>query len=184
MPNADQPMGFVPRRHIQGGTPRHQDGFKIASGYATNIFRGDAVVLTAGFLAIATDASAAILGIFSGCRYRDASGKTNFSPYWPASTVTLGAEDVEAFIYTDRGISYRVQTDTGTAYVDATHKGAAFDIELDHAGNTFTGQSGMEIDLADVGTVQFRVIGLIDEPNNAAGVNAKIEVVINAPLVL
>jgi hypothetical protein len=40
----------------------------------------------------------------------------------------------------------------------------------------------MEIDLADTGTGQFQILGLIDEPGNAAGVNAKVEVIINVPL--
>lgn len=182
MANPNQPMGFIPRRHLQGGIIRHQDTFKIQSGYATNLFRGDAVIATANYVTKALDNSAAILGIFDGCRYRDATGKTQFSPIWVASTVTLGAEDVEAFIYTDRGILYRVQTDTGTAYVDATHKGGVFDLEIDVAGSAITGQSGMEIDLSDTGTGQFRVLSLIDEPNNAAGVNAKVEVAINVPL--
>lgn len=182
MANADQPMGFIPRRHIQGGVVRHQDGFKLQSGFATALFRGDAVVLTSGFIAKGADNSATIAGIVHGFRFRDSTGKTIFAPNWVASTTTLGSEDVEVFLYTDRGIAFRVQTDTDTAYVDATHKGTAVDLELDHAGSTITGQSGMEIDVSDTGTGQFRILGLIDEPGNAAGVNAKVEVVINTPL--
>ena len=123
-----------------------------------------------------------ILGIFNGCQYRDTDGAMQFRANWPASQATLGDEEVKASVFTDRGISYMCQSDTGTAYVDATHKGGTFDIELDHAGSAVTGLSGMEIDLGDTGTGQFRVIGLIDEPGNAVGVNAKLEVVIAAPL--
>lgn len=183
MANPNQPMGFIPRRHLSGGLVRHQDTFKLQSGYATALFRGDAVILTANYVTKALDNSAAILGIFDGVRYRDNTGKTQFSPIWVASTVTLGSEDVEVFVYTDRHISYRVQCDAGTAYVDATHRGTAVDLQATVAGSAITGQSGMEIDLADTGTGQFRVIGLIDEPNNAAGLNAKVEVVVNTPLI-
>lgn len=181
MPNANQPMGFIPRRHMSGGVVRHHEPFKIQSGYATALFRGDAVILTAGYVTKALENSALILGIFDGVRYRDSSGKTTFSPNWVASTVTLGAEDVECFVTTDRHIAYRVQSSVGTAYVDATHKGGVFDLIATNAGSAITGQSGMELNLGDTGTGQFRVIGLIDEPNNAAGLNAKLEVVCNVP---
>lgn len=182
MANADTPMGFVPYRHRKGGVIRASGDYKIQAAYGTALYTGDAVILSSGYINRAADNSATILGIFAGCQYRDSTGATVFQNYWAASTATLGSEDVQAMVFTDPGISYRVQTDTGTAYVDATHKGNVYDIELDHAGSAITGRSGMEIDLADTGTGQFRVIGLIDEPDNAAGVNAKVEVVINTPL--
>lgn len=182
MANSDQPMGFVPYRHRGGGVIRSSGGYKIQSAYGTSIFTGDAVILSSGYLAIGADDSATIDGIFDGCKYRAADGSIVFSNYWLASTVTLASEDVEAFVYDDPMISYRCQTDTGTAYVDATHKGNSYDLEKDHAGSTITGNSGMEIDLGDTGTGQFKVLGLIDEPGNAAGVNAKIEVLIDAAL--
>lgn len=182
MANADTPRGFVPFRHRGGGVIRASDNYKIQSAYATNIFTGDAVILSSGYLNIAADSSSTITGIFAGCKYRAADGSTVLSPYWPASTVTLNSEDVTAFVYDDENISYEVQTDTGTAYVDATHKGGSFDIELDHSGSTTTGQSGMELDLSDTGQTQFLVLGLVDRASNAAGTNAKVEVVLRKGL--
>lgn len=178
MANADTPMGFQPYRHRGGGVIRSSGDYKIQSGFATALFTGDAVVLTSGYLARAADSSGTIIGIFEGCRFRDTDGAIKWQPNWVASATTLGSEDVQAFVYTDPMISYRCQSDTGTAYVDATHKGGVFDIELDHNGSAITGLSGMEIDLSDTGTGQFLVIGLIDEPENAVGVNAKLEVLI------
>lgn len=182
MANADTPMGFVPLRHRGGGVIRASGDYKVEHGYTTALYTGDAVILSSGFVVRAADSSATILGIFAGCEYRNTAGEMVFSNYWPASQATLGDEDVKCSVFTDRQISYRVQSDTGTAYVDATHKGGVFDIELDHSGSALTGQSGMEIDLADTGTGQFKVIGLINEPDNAAGVNAKLEVLIATPL--
>jgi hypothetical protein len=178
MANSDTPMGFVPYRHLGGGVIRAAQGYKLDGGYATDLFRGDAVVLTSGYIARAADNSATILGIVKGFKYRASDGSIVITDRWIASTATLGDEDVEVEVYTDPMISYKCQSDTGTAYVDATHKGGVFDVELDHAGSTVTGQSGMELDLNDTGTGQFLVVGLIDEPNNAAGVNAKLEVLI------
>ena len=182
MANSDNPRGFVPFRHRGGGQPRHSDGYKIQAAYATALYTGDAVVLTSGFVVRAADSDTAILGVFDGCKYRASDGSIVFSNYWPASTATLGSEDVEAFVYDDEDISYEVQTDTGTAYVDATHKGGSYDIELDHAGSALTGQSGMELDLGDTGQTQFLILGLVDKPGNAAGTNAKVEVKIRKAL--
>jgi len=176
MANADTPSGFVPYRHHGGGVIR-QNSYKIEAAYATSIYRGDAVLLTSGFVVIGAHDSSSLLGVFMGCKYRNAAGETIFSPYWPASTATLNSEAVEAFVIDDPNVTYKVQTDTGTAYVDATHKGSVYDLELDHAGSTFTGQSGMELDLADTSEGHFRILRLIDEPDNAAGLNANVEVI-------
>ena len=47
MPNQDAPYGFRPVK-TKGGTPVGQPNeYVIASGYATNIFKGDAVLLDA-----------------------------------------------------------------------------------------------------------------------------------------
>lgn len=182
MANRDTPSGFLPFRHRGGGVIRASGDYKIDSAYASALFTGDAVVLTSGFLAKGADSSATVVGIFAGVQYRASDGSVVFTNTWAAATVTLGSEPAQAFVWDDPMISYRCQSDTGTAYVDATHKGAVFDLELDHAGSAITGRSGMEIDLGDTGTGQFLVIGLIDEPGNAAGVNAKLEVVIKESL--
>lgn len=176
MANSDTPMGFKARRHALGGLIR-ANAYKIASAYGTAIYNGDAVILASGKVNIAASNSAVILGIFAGCSFTDSNG-TNipFSPYWPAAQVTKGSVDAIAYVYDDPGIIFEVQTDTDTAYVDATHKGGSYDVELDHAGSTMTGQSGMELDLNDASDTQFLVLGLINRPDNAAGVNAKIEV--------
>ena len=181
MANADNPTGFMPLRHRGGGVIR-ANKYEFASAYGTNLFTGDAVILSSGDVAIAAQDSGTLLGIFAGCQYRASDGSMIFSPYWPASTVTLGSERVKCFVWDDPMIAYRVQTETGSTYAKASHDGNVYDIELDHAGSAFTGQSGMELDLTDTGTGQFLVLGLIDEPGNAVGVNAKLEVMIKESL--
>ena len=49
MANVDQPSGFIPHNHLQGGLIRYQGGFKISAAFATALYRGDAVVLTSGY---------------------------------------------------------------------------------------------------------------------------------------
>ena len=183
MANVNAYTGFMPTRHLNNAHPITQK-FNIASGYAVNIFTGDAVILSSGKVNIAAANSGIILGIFAGCQFLDASGVpgARFSPYWPASTVTTGAADATAFLWVDPSIIYRVQTSVDLAYVDATHLGAYADCVLTHAGSTLTGQSGMELNLNDAGDTQFQVLGLIDEPGNVAGTNAKVEVRIRKSL--
>lgn len=179
MANSDKPNGFTPSIHLGGGTIRAAS-FEIAYDYTTAIFSGDAVVLSSGKVNKATDSSAAILGVFAGCKYRNDSGEVVFSPYWPGVALSDSNAVVEAMVYTDPQIGYEVQCDTGTAFAK-TMIGNSYDIELDHAGSTLTGRSGMELDLSDTGTGQFTVVSLVDRPDNAVGVNAKVIVVNNVP---
>ena len=174
MANADRPSGFTPLRHSGGGVIR-ANPYKIDNGYSTGIFTGDAVLLASGYVTQAADGSSVILGVFAGCQYLASDGSVVFSKHYPASQATLGDMDPICWVYDDAAIVYSVQTDTGTAYAFATNKGVAYDIELDHAGNTTTGQSGMELDLSDTTSGVWMVLGLVDIPGNADGVNAKVE---------
>lgn len=179
MANADTPKGFVPAGHKNGGVVRASE-FKIAYNYNTALFTGDAVILASGYVNKAADNSATILGVFAGCQYKNDAGEVIFSRYWPGVALSDTAADVKAFVYSDPGILFEVQTDTGTGSSIA-NIGVAYDIELDHSGSTLTGQSGMEIDLGDTGTGQFTVYGLSNTPNNAWGVNSKVLVFNNVP---
>lgn len=181
MANADTARGFVPRRHAGGGVIRASGNYKIDNAYGTSIFTGDAVVLASGYITIALENSANPVGVFAGCQYRTADGETKFSPYWPASTATLNDEDVQAWVYDDPMIVYEVQTETATAYVNATHQGTSYDLQSG-TGSTITGLSAMELDLGDTGTGQWKVLGLVDRPGNAVGTHAKVEVILDAAL--
>lgn len=180
MANADTPRGFVPCGHKGGGTIRAAE-FKIAYNYATAIYTGDSVILASGYVNIGAQDSATVLGVFAGCEYRDNSGNVVFSKYWPGTALTDTAAVVKAYVYADPDILYEVQTDTGTTSTIAS-VGVAYDMEADHAGSTLTGQSGQEIDISDTGTGQWMIYGLVDRPDNAWGVNAKVVVFNNVPL--
>lgn len=178
MANSDTPMGFKAAGHKNGGVIRDAK-FNIAYNYGTAIYSGDAVDLSSGKVVVATAASTTVLGIFNGCEYRDNTGAMQFSRYWPGVALTDSAASVVAHVYTDRGILFEVQCETGVAYVDATHIGTACDLIATHAGSAITGQSGQEITPGTTGDAQFVIFQLIDRPDNAAGVNAKVLVNIN-----
>lgn len=173
MPNTDNPRGFWPVRHLSGGLIRNSM-YPIATGYATSIFTGDAVKLVAGGGIEAAAAGDRILGVFAGVKYTNSAGAPVFSPYWPASTT---ATNIEALVYDDPNIVFGVQQATGGS-------AAAADVGLlgDHvagAGSTVDGESGHELS----GTIAtsaagFRILGKIEDPNNAWGENVNLEVVI------
>lgn len=184
MPNIDTPNGFTPLRHLGGGLIRTQM-FAIASAYAADIYAGAPVILSSGKVNVAAENSAAILGIFAGCSYVDSSGNQVFRPSWATGTVTQGSADATAYVYADPAISYKVQTDTGTAFT-AAMVGSSYDVEADgtdHTGSHITGRSKAELDCGDTGTGQFTVVGLVNEPGNAVGVNALVEVINNVPVI-
>lgn len=175
MANTDAPMGFKPRRHASGGGCPAPNAYPLASAYGSNIFTGDAVVLTSGKLAVATAASAGLLGVFAGCQYTAADGSIIFSPYWPASTATLGSVDAVGLVYDDPDTIFEAQTSDDVAFVLATHNLTLCDLVSTHAGSTVTGQSKQELLVGTAGDEQFLVLQLIDRPGNAVGNWAKVE---------
>ena len=180
MANSDQPSGFKVVGHSGGGTPRSQE-FQILYSYATAIFSGDSVVLASGYINQAADGSSISTGVFDGCRYVDNSGNQVFSRHWPGVALSDSTKIVTCYVYTDPQILYEVQTDTGTTTTIA-NVGVAYDIELDHSGSTFTGQSGMELDVSDTTNGMWMVHRLAERPGNAWGVNAKVIVSLRLPL--
>lgn len=169
MANADAARGFWPIRHLTGGTIRASE-HTIASAYNTNIFKGDAVKLVAAGGIEAAAAGNRILGIFAGVSYTDANGNTVFSQYWPADTV---ATNIKATVYDDPNIVFGVQSAGSTVAADIGNLG-------DHvagAGSTTTGNSGHELNgTTSTAAAGFRVLGIIDAPDNEAGTNVNLEV--------
>jgi hypothetical protein len=180
MANLDTPNGFSPVRHLNGGVVRYDDSFTLPSATAGDIFLGDAVKLTGtGRDVIVAAAAENILGIFAGCRYVAANGDVVWAKQWVDGTVTAGAQDAVAFVYTDPNIVYRAQCTT----IAEADIGLGADL-LAGAGNAATGVSGFEINGVAYGADgQFLVLGLAKEPDginpSEYGADAKVEVVIN-----
>jgi hypothetical protein len=166
MANLDAPRGFSPVRHLHGGTIRYEGGFTIASAYNTAIYSGDLVSLAATRanqdIALTADGAAEIIGVFAGCQYTAADGSVVWSPFWVASTATLGSADAEAFVYADPGIVYEAQAD-GTLAVTAA--GQFADMVSTHAGSAVTGRSGEEIQASSISNdiLQVKVLGLTNK---------------------
>lgn len=144
MSATNAPFGFRCVKHPSGQSRANE--YQITSGYAANIFQNDPVKLTTnGVIQLATsDGSRTgtvdgieVLGMFAGCSYVDATGKPNWSPFWPGGTT---ATDIKAYVYDDKENIYEVQAD-GT--VDAVDIGSQADFTGFAApgGSTATGIS-------------------------------------------
>jgi len=147
-PTVSAPYGFKPVNLIGGqvfaGSTR---SLPIQYGYATNIFYGDFVVLSRGFVTRASVTSATsgnlVTGVFLGCSYTDPVTKQKrFMQYWPASTL---AGDAVAVVTDDPDTVFRVaavtaQGGTTIGSFALRHIGCNV-IASDLAGNINTGDS-------------------------------------------
>lgn len=168
MANTAAPFGF--RQYSgRGSVPTYEQSVrKIASGNATAIFFGDAVIpLTTGYIAQATASTVQVFGIFMGCKYvSTAMKRTVWSNYWPGSDA---AADVEAYVCDDPNAKFVVQGITGA--ITFANIGENINISVG-TGNTATGISGMTVDqgtLNTTNTLPFRIEALIQDPPGANG---------------
>lgn len=149
--------------------------YRIASGYATALFSGDAVRMNvsgpSGYVEqwVAADGGTAtkiLVGIFYGCRYYSTGQrKTVWNNYWPGSDAT---GDVEAFICDDPNAQFMVQANTGP--ITLASVGQTADIGATPVGNTTTGQSGMSLATPTTTvTFPFKVLSVVSQPPGING---------------
>lgn len=173
-PSVEAPSGLVPVKLLSGspfvGVMRT---FKIASGYATSIFKGDAVKLvTGGTVERDTfDAAMTPVGVFMGCSYTDPTlGYKLFSNYFPASTV---ASDIEAYVVDATDVLFKVAVvSSGTTIGDLAQTDIGANVAgVDNTGSTATGNSACAISdtSATTNTLPFRIVELVEETKNSSG---------------
>ena len=94
-PTVSGPYGLIPVKMLSGTLCGCDRQYKIASGYGTSIFAGDAVKLvTGGTVERDTfDAAMTPIGVFMGVSYTDSTLGKVFRQYFPASTA---ADDIMA----------------------------------------------------------------------------------------
>jgi hypothetical protein len=169
-PVVSGPYGFKPVNLIGGqvfsGSTRN---YPISYGYNTNIFYGDFVQLTGGYVAILanTISGNAAVGVFLGCSFTDPVTKQKrFSQYWPASTL---AGDAQAIICDDPDTVFKtaVVTAAGTATIASAPSTL---VGVNMAGNTSTGSTatgnsagGVVANSGTTGTGNFRVLSLVED---------------------
>lgn len=163
MANSDAPRGFYP---ISPDAPINK--FSPHSGYlmtaSAEVFQGDVVKLVdAGTVeSAAADIGVAAIGIAAEYKLAAATGSYYLKVYDCPDTV------------------FGVQTDTDTASTAADVGETANHVA--GTGSSTTYLSGHELDasqMAASGGAQFKVLGLVETPDNAWGIHSKVLVKFN-----
>jgi hypothetical protein len=173
-PTVDGPYGLLPVKLLSGspysGVTRQ---YRIASGFATDIFYGDAVKLvTGGTVERDTfDAAMTPIGVFLGCTYTDPStSQITFKQYWPASTV---ASDAKAYVCDATNVLFKAAVvSSGTTIGDLAITDIGANVAgVDNTGSTVTGNSKSAISdsSATTNTLPFRIVDLVEETKNSSG---------------
>jgi len=171
MANTFAPFGFSQYRGTGSAPTYEQVPALIASGNATAIFYGDAVVpvtgSATGYIKQATASTVALAGIFVGCKYVSVAQKrTVWGNYWPGSDAN---GDVTAYIVNDPNAQFLVQSSVSAAAVAQASVGKLCQLNVG-TGNTANGISGMYIDtIGTTATYPFRIVELYTNPIAANG---------------
>ena len=129
------PFGLRPVFHPSGldRAIAFPNPFAYATGYASNIFKGQAVTLDPGTgYIIKTASGAAIYGVFDGFEWTDTTGRRRVSNYYPANTAFQQGSAI-AYIWVDPLIVYEIQSEGSIPY---TAVGQQYDISNNDNGYT------------------------------------------------
>lgn len=174
-PAVSGPYGLVPVK-LLSGTPfvgGVYRSMKIASGYNTSIFFGDAVKLVTGGTVErdAFDAAMTPVGVFMGCKYTDPNlGYELYSQSYPAGTV---ASDIVAYVADATDLLFKAAVvSSGTTIGDLALTDIGANVAgVDNAGDSTSGNSRGAISdtSATTNTLPFRIVGLVEETKNTSG---------------
>lgn len=175
MSNVDRPCGLQVARHLTGGMANRLSKYAIEPAHASSIFRGDAVIPvgTSKRITIPGSDNVRLQGVFQGCLYVLPDGEPKFEKYWPANQAVQSGSEPVALVYDDPNTLFRIQADGEVVAADI----GAFANLTRGSGNPMTGLSGYELQTASIGSgANLKIIELAPLPDNAYGVNAKVNV--------
>ena len=181
MANQEEAFGLRPYRSLNGASWNNaQNRYTIADGYATAVFQGDLVKpVTGGNIERhAAGTSTAVVGVFNGVTYTDPTTKKPvFSNYYPGN---ISAADITAFVIDDPDTVFLMNANATFARADIYQNYEVTDV----TGNTDTGISKVELNVANSGTnasYMIRAIDISQDASNSdvASANANILVKIN-----
>ncbi len=163
MSSTSAPFGFRASYHPSG--QMRPKAYTIASTYAANIFMGDPVKLVdAGTIQLATSDGTrtgtvdgiAMLGIFAGVEYNDATGKPTVSNFWPTGQT---ATNIVAWVYDDPETLFDVQyTNPSPGTTVQTAVGEECDwVPTAPGGSTSTGISATILTAIQATSGQFQI---------------------------
>lgn len=173
-PAVNGPFGLVPVQRLDGlpyaGATRH---YRIASGNATPIFKGDAVTLVTSGTIEREEADAAMtpIGVFMGCAFTDPTlGSRLFSNFFPAG---ITGDDIVAYVVDDVNVLFKVAVvSSGTTIGELAITDIGANVAMvDNAGDSLNGRSRIAVSdtSATTNTLPLRIVDLVEETRNANG---------------
>ena len=164
------PFGLRPAFHPSGLDRAQALAGGIASGYSSNILKGQPVIYNSSAGTIGAVTTTGVwTGAFAGVEWTDTTGRRRVSNYWPASTAYITGSCV-AYFYNDNNIVYEIQADGSMAQ---TSIGNEYNFTNLTAGSTTTGLSqctlGASTAQGNTGQGQMRVVDLAPYADNAWG---------------
>lgn len=165
MANQVEAFGLRPYRSLNGASWNNaQNRYTIADGYATAIFQGDLVKpVTGGNIERhAAGTSTAVVGVFNGVTYTDPTTKKPvFANYYPGN---ISAADITAFVIDDPDTVFLMNANATFARADIFQNYSVTNV----TGNTDTGISKVELNVAESGTNASYMIRALDISQDAA----------------
>jgi hypothetical protein len=170
------PFGLRPAFHPTGLDRAQALTNGIASGFASNILKGQPIVYGTAANQTSTSTNGTVLpalvtgtvtGAFAGVEFTDTTGRRRVSNYWPAGTT---GTNIIAYFYNDLNIIYEIQADGVLAQ---TSIGGEYNFTNITAGSATTGLSqctlGVATAVANGAQGQMRVVDLSQNVDNAWG---------------
>ena len=159
MANVTERFGLRPSRQLNGSPfINAQNRYRVLNTNITSIFQGDLVAPTADGTVVRTVAntSATAVGVFNGCFYTDpTTQKPTWKNYLPGSTV---ASDIVAFVIDAPDTVFEVNANGVFAVADIFKNFSVNNV----TGNTQTGISYVQLDVANSGTDSTYLVQAID----------------------
>ena len=169
MSTTNAPFGLRPAFHPSGLDRAQALAGGIATGYTSNIFKGQPITYVQGTGNIVPVTSTeAFSGAFSGVEWTDVTGRRHVSNFWPANTAYQAGSCI-AYFYNDEKNVYEIQAD---GIVAQTAIGNETNFSAVGAGSTFTGLSQATVSASLAGTTvlgQVRVVDIAPYPDNNWG---------------
>lgn len=134
--------------------------------YNQNLFLGDLVTFTNGFITRYVAGTPGPIGVFWGVTFTDPTGIVQIQKYWPTSQAVKVGTYAIANIITDPNTEFTIQLSGVLAWANLDKNA---DVTFATPGNPATGESGMMLDVTTVmptNTLPLHIIDFDPIPGN------------------
>jgi len=166
-------FGFISAGTL-GNTPATSglSEYFIDANTSGDIFNGEAVQVTAGYIVTAEDAATAeTVGVLYGIFYNAATTlKPTFASWYDGAITPANSEDIKAYVNDNPFQLYNVATDAEVATtIVGAHAIYLDTFDVNTGGSTTTGRSNTTLDIGDTHATNntWRLIRSAEDPENS-----------------